>query len=98
MRAAVRSSYVWLGATVLAQAVGLSVVCLVGIARAFMGYALGQVLPVPLMFGFGVILSTKLGFTWAATSQLRHGRMLWRLTWGGLVLWTFFAATRPFLI
>lgn len=95
--AAVRSTYFWLSTNTAVQGVALTIICLLRTIDGFRGVSLGGSWGWALVFGFFLLLLCKIGFNWAGTLTLEHGKAIWRSFIASLVLWVIFVVAWTWL-
>lgn len=89
-----RSTYFWLAIVAALDAGGLAYVCALRTFDGLNGVALGGSWGWALVVGFAVILGAKVGFNYAGTQDLKHGKLIWRSSLVAIGLWIVFLNAR----
>jgi hypothetical protein len=96
--AAARSTYFWFAVNVCVQALAITLICFIRTVQGLMGESISGPWSWWLVFGFGLLLVSKIGFNWAATTEMVHGRLTWWSIVASLILWGVFVYARPFIL
>jgi hypothetical protein len=91
-----QSTYFWLAACVALASTALALICGFRTVDGLRGIALGGSWGWGLVVGFTMLFVAYLGFNWAGSRTVRHGRTIWRTLLVALFLWTAFVALRSF--
>jgi hypothetical protein len=94
---ALRSTYFWLAANLCGQAVALSFICGIRTLDGLRGVDIEGSWPWGLIAGFALLFVSKIGFNWAGSLELKHGKAIWRSFLASLLLWLIFVLARNFL-
>lgn len=85
-----RSVYFWLAANLAVSSAGLVIICGIRVWDAFHGGVAGSEWGFIIALGFGLLLLSKVGFTWAGTLEMKHGVAIWRSYLLSLIGWVVF--------
>lgn len=89
--ASLNSIYSAIAFYVFSSSVGHVIICGYRVVQSFHGVRTSASYAPALAFGFFMLLAGKVGFSWAGTRRLQHGRTIWwslmvtMLTWAGVV-------------
>lgn len=95
LKAGVRSIYFWLAANLAMSSFALVLICGVRTYNSFHGDVAGETWGWGLVIGFALLLLSKVGFTWAGTLGMKHGRAIWWSLIATLTFWTAFVFWLP---